>query len=115
MLVHGQRSRVRPVPVEQIRQSEEEWLRRNAERRSGQLDALDAIDQLQAIVTPVSAAGGRTVLVGRAGRAAASCAAFRSIRLGTPFELDPATGRVARLGAVDRCSRCRDEPAAALQ
>ena len=34
----------------QILQSEEEWLRRNAARALSQLDAVDAVDQLQAIV-----------------------------------------------------------------
>jgi hypothetical protein len=35
---------------QQIRESEQEWLQRSAERTLAQLDALDAMDQLQAIV-----------------------------------------------------------------
>jgi tetratricopeptide (TPR) repeat protein len=78
----------------QIRQSDEEWLRRNADRALSQLDAVDAIDQLQVIVKrfPPPAGGQHSwdALVRRG--------VLRGIPLdpaGTPFELDPATGRVS--------------------
>jgi tetratricopeptide (TPR) repeat protein len=78
----------------QILQSEEEWLRRNAARALSQLDAVDAVDQLQTIVNrfPPPAGGQYSWddLVRRR--------VLRGIPLdpvGTPFELDPATGRVS--------------------
>ncbi len=45
----GERASAR-ILWNQMLQSEEEWLRRNAARRLRQLDALDQIDQLEAIV-----------------------------------------------------------------
>ena len=35
---------------QQMLQSDQEWMRRNAERRLLQLDALDLVDQLQAFI-----------------------------------------------------------------
>ena len=78
----------------QILQSDEEWLRSTADRSLKQLDALDAIDQLQAIVkrfpppqgAPYSWAG-----LARRG-------VLRGIPLdqtGIPFEIDPVTGAVS--------------------
>ncbi len=78
----------------QIRQSDEEWLRRNAERALSQLDAVDAIDQLQVIVNRFPPlAGGQYSWDAMARRGV-----LRGIPLdpaGTPFELDPASGRVS--------------------
>jgi tetratricopeptide (TPR) repeat protein len=78
----------------QILQSEEDWLRRNAARALSQLDAVDAIDQLQAVVNrfPPPAGGEYAWDALVRGRV------LRGIPLdpaGTPFELDPATGRVS--------------------
>jgi hypothetical protein len=78
----------------QILQSDEEWLRKTAERSLRQLDALDAIDQLQAIVkrfTPPP--GGQYSWPALARRGL-----LRGTPLdptGTPFEIDAGTGAVS--------------------
>ena len=77
----------------QILQTDEEWLRRRAERGLMQIDALDQMDQLTVIVGRVPLRPGSyswPALV-RAG-------ALRGIPVdpaGTPYEIDPSTGRVA--------------------
>jgi hypothetical protein len=77
----------------QIRQSEEEWLRKTAERSLAQLDALDAIDQLQAVVRrfpfPEGTPYSWEALVRRG--------VLRGIPLdpsGVPFEIAPGDGAV---------------------
>jgi tetratricopeptide (TPR) repeat protein len=50
MLIEGGDRRNARLLWQQIRQSEQAWLQRSAERTLAQLDALDAIDQLQGIV-----------------------------------------------------------------
>jgi hypothetical protein len=77
----------------QMLQSEQQWLRLNAERRLVQLDALDVADQLKALVRRFPPAEGQPFtwqhLVERR--------VLRGIPVdptGTPFELDPATGDV---------------------
>jgi hypothetical protein len=78
----------------QILKSDEEWLKRAAERSLRQLDAFDAIDQLQAAVKrfppPPGSQYSWQALVGRG--------VLRGIPLdpaGTPFEIDPVTGTVS--------------------
>lgn len=78
----------------QILQSEEEWLKRTAERSLRQLDALDAIDQLQAIARRFPPPPGQPYswesLVRRG--------ILRGIPAdpaGTPFDIDAATGAVS--------------------
>jgi len=78
---------------QQIAKSEEAWLRRSAERSLLQLQALDQIDQLEAIVQKYPVPSGephtwsslmkRGVLPGQP-----------VDPVGTPYILDPATGRV---------------------
>jgi hypothetical protein len=77
----------------QILQSEEEWLRRSAARALQQLDALDMIDQLQALTGRFPPPAGQPhswdALVRRR--------VLRGIPVdptGTPFDIDPATGAV---------------------
>lgn len=77
----------------QILDSDEEWLRRSAERALMQLDALDAVDFLSVVIKANAPPAGQPysweALV-RAGR-------LRGVPLdpaGTPFELDPQTGEV---------------------
>jgi tetratricopeptide (TPR) repeat protein len=78
--------------------ADNEWLRNNASLRLAQLDALDAIDQLTAVVAAFRA---------RTGQVPASWDAIVRARLlrarpmdpaGTPYVLDPVTGAVM-LGA----------------
>jgi tetratricopeptide (TPR) repeat protein len=81
----------------QILQSEEEWLRKTAERSLKQLDALDAIDQLQAIVMRFPPPPGGQY----SWQALARRGILRGIPLdptGTPFEIDPVTGAVSVSG-----------------
>jgi hypothetical protein len=78
---------------QQLLTSEQAWVRRNAERSLAQLQALDQIDQLQALVARVPPEPGR----------AHSWSALIARRLlpgvpldpaRTPYALDPDTGRV---------------------
>jgi hypothetical protein len=78
----------------QMQQADEEWLRHNATRSLSQLDAMDAIDQLQPIVQRFPPPAGEPYswehLVRRR--------VLRGIPLdpgGTPFAIDPATGAVS--------------------
>lgn len=82
---------------QQILQSDQEWLRTNAQRSLAQLDALDQMDELRRRVTAAGKPPGQpyswSALV-RAGQ-------LRGLPLdpaGTPFEIDPLTGTV-RLSA----------------
>ena len=78
----------------QILQADEEWLRRRAERGLMQIDALDQIDQLSAIVSSAPRRPAEPyswVSLVRAG-------ALRGIPVdptGTPYDIDPSTGRIA--------------------
>jgi hypothetical protein len=78
-------------------QSDQDWLRKNAERSLAQLDALDQIDELNRRVEAMGKPEGQPYsweAVVRAGR-------LRGIPpdpAGTPFEIDPVTGR-ARLSS----------------
>lgn len=78
----------------QMLNGDQEWLRKRAERGLQQIDALAEIPQLDAIVSAVP---------GRAGEPYSWAAVVRAGRLpgtpldpaGTPYVLDPATGRVS--------------------
>jgi hypothetical protein len=77
----------------QIQQSDQEWLRRTAERSLLQLDALDAIDLLQAVVNRHPPAAGEPYSWQALGRRGA----IRRMPVdpaGVPFDLDPETGAV---------------------
>lgn len=85
---------------QQILQSDQDWLRRAAERSLLQLDALDAIDTLQAVVRRTPRVEGQPYewrqLVRRG--------VLRGVPVdptGVPFELDPVTG-VVRLSETSR-------------
>jgi len=78
---------------EQMLQSDQEWLRRNAERRLLQIDALELIDQLEAFVKRYPPPPGEQLtwewLMRRS--------PLRQIPTdptGTPLDLDPVTGHV---------------------
>ena len=77
---------------QQMLQADQPWLRRNAGRRLAQIDALDQIDRLGQLARRVTPAGARfswALLIERR--------ALRGVPLdpsGTPYEIDPGTGRV---------------------
>jgi hypothetical protein len=78
----------------QILQSDEDWLRRNAERSLQQLDALDLIDQLQVVVNRYPPpAGGQYSWIGLVRRGVLPGVPLDPVR--TPFEIDPTTGVVS--------------------
>ena len=74
-------------------QGDQEWLRRTAARRLRQLDALDAIDQLQALVNRFPPPAGERFswewLIRRRILAGVPLDAT-----GTPFQIDPSSGQV---------------------
>lgn len=77
----------------QMLQADQPWLRRNAQRRLAQIDALDQVDRLEQIVRSVPPPEG-----GYSWGDLARRRVLRGIPLdpsGTPYELDPATGRVS--------------------
>ena len=80
--------------LRQILQSEEEWLRKAATRGLAQLDALDWIDKLRAVVQRYSPPAGERYSwewLNRRGM-------MRGIPTdptGVPFEIDPVTGEVS--------------------
>jgi tetratricopeptide (TPR) repeat protein len=94
MLVQGNDRASARFLWQQIAKSEEPWLRRNAERSLLQLQALDQIDQLEAVIHRYAPADGeqytwtglmkRGVLPGQPVDPA-----------GSPYLLDPVSGRVA--------------------
>ena len=78
----------------QILQSDEAWLRRGAERSLAQLDALDQIDELNRRVAAVGKPQGQPYSWAALVRAGV----LRDIPrdpAGTPYQLDPVTGRVS--------------------
>ena len=93
MLIQGGDRASARFLLQQILQSDQQWLRRAASRALLQLDALDAIDQLRAAVQRFPPPAGqpyswewlqrRGVLRGTA-----------ADPTGVPYELDPATGEV---------------------
>jgi len=93
MLSRGQDRVAARFLWQQIAKSEEAWLRRSAERALLQLEALDHIDQLQAINKRFPPAAGEQYswprLIGM--RVLARVPVDPT---GTPYEIDPATGRV---------------------
>jgi hypothetical protein len=78
----------------QIAQSEEAWLRRNAEHALLQLQAMDQMDQLNAVITRFPAAAGERFSWEQLIRRRV-LARVPFDPTGTPYEIDPATGRVS--------------------
>jgi hypothetical protein len=94
MLAHGDDRAAARFLWQQIAQSEEPWLRRNAEHALLQLQALDQIDQFAAVIARFPPAAGDQYSWADLVR--------RHIFLripydptGTPYEIDAATGRVS--------------------
>lgn len=94
MLIQGGDRASARFLLQQIRQSEEPWLQRMAERGLMQVDALDAIDELQRIVSanppPLGQAYSWESLVRRRVLPGIPLDAAK-----TPFAIDPVTGAVS--------------------
>lgn len=76
----------------QMAQSEEDWIRRSAQQRLLQLDALDQLDRLNAVLRQFAEREGRPA---RSWREVAASARLRGVPLdpaGTPYVIDPETG-----------------------
>jgi hypothetical protein len=78
---------------QQMLQSDQEWLRRNAERRLLQIDALDLIDQLEAFVRKYPAPPGEP-LTWEGLMRRSPLRQIPTDSTGTPLDLDPVTGHV---------------------
>lgn len=93
MLARGQDRTAARFLWQQIARSEEPWLRRSAERALVQLQALDQIDQLESLANRFPPASGERyswlLLIDK--RVLSRAPVDPS---GTPYEIDPATGRV---------------------
>ena len=79
---------------QQMLQSDQEWLRRNAERRLLQIDALDLVDRIDAFIKRNPGPPGEQVTW----EALMRRTPLRRVPTdpaGTPIELDPATGRAS--------------------
>ncbi len=92
MLVQGNDRAAARFLWQQIAKSEEAWLRRSAERSLLQLHALDQIDQLEAVVKKYTANGEEYTWSGLVKRGLLPGVPVDPG--GTPYLLDPATGRV---------------------
>jgi tetratricopeptide (TPR) repeat protein len=94
MLARGQDRIAARFLWQQIAKSEEAWLRRSAERALLQLEALDQIEQLRAVVDRFPPAAGEryswNFLIAK--RVLVRVPVDPT---GTPYEIDPATGRVS--------------------
>jgi hypothetical protein len=78
---------------QQMLQSDQEWMRRNAERRLLQIDALDLVDQLEAFIKRYPGPPGEPITW----QALMRRTPLRQVptdSTGTPFDLDPVTGTV---------------------
>ena len=98
---------------QQIAKSEEAWLRRNAERSLLQLQALDQIDQLESRGATVSAS--RLASATRGPLLIAQTDPDPRMPVdpaGTPYDIDPATGRVQVSETVAAVSDAGGAPAA---
>jgi tetratricopeptide (TPR) repeat protein len=94
MLTQGEDRAAARFLWQQIAQSEEPWLRRNAERSLLQLQAMDQIDQLNAVVARYPPPSGeRYSWTGFVRRRILVRVPFDPT--GTPYDIDPATGRAS--------------------
>jgi hypothetical protein len=93
MLARGQDRTAARFLWQQIAKSEEPWLRRSAERALVQLQALDQIDQLESLANRFPPPHGERyswgVLIAKR-----VLTRIPVDPAGTPYEIDPATGRV---------------------
>ena len=93
MLVQGNDRAAARFLWQQIAKSEEPWLRRNAERSLLQLQALDQIDQLEAVIhTYAPTTGEQYSWTGLMQRGVLPGQPVDPV--GAPYVLDPVTGRV---------------------
>ena len=78
---------------QQMLQSDQEWMRRNAERRLQQIDALDLIDRIEAFIKQYPPAPAEAFTWEGLMRRSPLREIPRDVT-GTPFALDPVTGKV---------------------
>ncbi|MGE0863051.1 MAG: hypothetical protein AB7P34_04045 [Vicinamibacterales bacterium] len=78
----------------QLGDSDIEWLRRNAQHRLLQIDAMDVVDELNKISRRFTARAGRAPRDWRELIAAERLRGLPLDATGVPYELDPATGRI---------------------
>ena len=94
MLAHGDDRAAARFLWQQIAQSEEPWLRRSAERALLQLQAMDQIDQLNAVIARFPPPGGeRYSWDGLISRRVLVRVPYDPT--GAPYDIDPATGQVS--------------------
>jgi tetratricopeptide (TPR) repeat protein len=108
MLARGRDRAAARFLWQQIAKSEEAWLRRTAERALLQLQALDQIEQLEAVIKRFPPAHGEPyswngLIVKRV------LVRVPFDPLGTPYDIDPATGRV-RVSEQSRLFPMPEEP-----
>ncbi|MPZ20102.1 MAG: hypothetical protein GEV06_19625 [Luteitalea sp.] len=90
----GRRPAARALWRAQLDETRPEWMRRQAERRLDQLDALDEIDRLQGIVDEARRSGLQPPYSWDALRLAGRLQAPPRDPGGTPYIIEPTTGRV---------------------
>ncbi len=90
----GERASSRLMWQQLLVTAEEDWTRQTAEFRLAQLGAMDDLDRLNELVTAVETRTGRRVPDWEALLTAGALAAVPRDPAGTPYALDPETGRV---------------------
>ncbi len=104
----GDRQSSRAMWTAILQTAEMDWLRKDAERRLLQLQALDQIDALQRASTATRSATGAEPTGGRWSRARRAARRSRSIPTGAPFDLaDGTRAAVAVVVAVAAAGRAR--------
>jgi hypothetical protein len=94
LAVGGDRQSSRTLWRQLMESSDSDWIRGNAERRLAQLDAMDMIDQLNVIADRYAGREGR---VAQSWQTLVPAERLRGVPLdpaGTPFVINPTTGRV---------------------
>jgi hypothetical protein len=91
----GDREASRAMWLQIGQNQDSEWLRQTSQLRLAQLDALDQIDTLQRVLTDFTRRTGRTAESWEQIGAAGLLGGVPVDPAGTPYTLDPVTGRIA--------------------
>jgi hypothetical protein len=105
----GDRRTSRQLWEQLLNASDTAWLRSNAEFRLMQLDAMDMLDRLNDLADRYAKREGRMATSWQTLGPAAGLRGIPVDPAGVPFEIDPATGRIA-LGADSPLLPLPDEP-----